>query len=434
MSELILWFSRSPEHIELERTVYVDHYGAETVAIRGKNSGAYKGAGVFQWTPGVRALTVVFVEALVRHLKQISTFLPLLEGEKGSLAFSLHYALAKQPAWLFEMFGSDEDGNANLRKILFRSSLGTNKVAVSLNEEALSASSVKVYIDRTELRSVEALERLLYELLGDEASEAQKDIPRAWVLLRSKHSSSSQKHDSQPAAKSIFEPDNIYLFEQLQYPSSSTADRLRWDQLDDQRPSSIFGRVVQAKHLFEELTYQTCDDQTRSQFEQWLATMQPYPDAEWGIDTEREGRLVPGFISSLKGHNRQFTPNGFHRTFIWRDRLTKELVATLTLGRDDRGVSESNQLDRDGTILGINVRWDLRNRGIGHYLVACINKHIIDFVKRDGKSRLIHTSNYNFGGVPWPMLKKIGYEKIASLGPVQTDFGFIPIWSKTYLA
>ncbi len=430
MSELIFWFSRSQEQIELERTIYIDN-GAEIVSIRGKSSGAYKGAGVFQWTPGVKALAIVFTRALIRQLKQVSTFLPLLEGTKGSLAFSLYYALVKQPVWLFEMFGSAIDGNAKLRKILFRSSLGTGKVAVSLNEELLSPNSIKIYIDKREIRSVEELESLVSTLLEEEKSITKMGDGENWVLSRHKSPSNMQIYNLQPTATSILDPDNIYLFEQLQFPSSSTADRLSWDNSNGQCPSTICGRIVQAKQLFEELTYQTCDDATRSQFEQWLATMQPYPDGEWGIDTEREGRLVPGFISSLKGHNKQFTSNGFHRTFIWRDRLTKELVATLTLGKDDRGVSESNQLDCDGTILGINVRWDLRNRGIGHYLVACINKHIIDFVKRDGKPRLIHTSNYNLGGVPWPMLKKIGYEVITS--PVKTDFGFIPIWAKTYL-
>lgn len=74
MSELILWFSRRQDQIELERTVYVNNTGAEIVCIRGKSSGAYKNAGVFQWTPGVRALTVVFIKALIRHLKKFLPF------------------------------------------------------------------------------------------------------------------------------------------------------------------------------------------------------------------------------------------------------------------------------------------------------------------------------------------------------------------------
>ena len=246
---------------------------------------------------------------------------------------------------------------------------------------------MKVYIGAREIRSVEELESLASILFGEEESETKMGDVRDWVLSPWRSPTSLRQYNSQPVGASLFDPDSIYLFEQLQLPSSSTADRLSWDNLNGQRPSAMCGRIVQAKHLFEELTYQTCDEWTRNQFEQWLATMQPYPDAEWGIDTEREGRVVPGFISSLRDHNRQFTPHGFYRTFIWRDRLTKELVATLTLGRDDRSVSERNKLDCDGTILGVNVRWDLRNRGIGHYLVACINRHIIDFVKREGADR-----------------------------------------------
>ena len=91
-----------------------------------------------------------------------------------------------------------------------------------------------------------------------------------------------------------------------------------------------------------------------------------------------------------------------------------------------------HQLDDDGHICGVNVRSDLRNRGIGNYMAACVTKYIMDFVNRDGKPRLIHTYNYNCGGVPWPLLQKLGYEIVSSIGQVQTDFGVLPIWSKTY--
>src|ERR1700678_3528233 len=109
MSELILWFAKSlAGSCELERSMFIGHpSGKEILSIRGKG-GALRNVGTFQWTPGVKAVSAVFVMALARHLNQIDTFLPLLEGGKASLASSLDYALSKQPEWLFYMFGADE--------------------------------------------------------------------------------------------------------------------------------------------------------------------------------------------------------------------------------------------------------------------------------------------------------------------------------------
>lgn len=64
-------------------------------------------------------------------------------------------------------------------------------------------------------------------------------------------------------------------------------------------------------------------------------------------------------------------------------------------------------------------------------MAACVNKHIMEFAKRDGRPKLIHTYNYNFSGVPWQFLKRMGFER-NPIGPVQTDFGVLPVWSHLY--
>lgn len=114
MSELSLWFAKSESGIsELERTLFTGNpVQSEIIAVRGKTAGAYRNAGTFQWTPGVKALTVVFLTAISRSTLDRKTFSPLLAGERGSLASSLDYALNKQPEWLFDMFGADEKSNA----------------------------------------------------------------------------------------------------------------------------------------------------------------------------------------------------------------------------------------------------------------------------------------------------------------------------------
>ncbi len=463
VTEIVLWFTKYQEEVQLERTLYVDSFGAEFVAVRGKTPGAYKKAGSFQWTPAVKALTIIFLTALKRNLKQIKTLLPLLEGGRGSLASSLDYALSKQPELLFNMFGSDDQGNASLKKLLFRSNSGMRRagsVGISLNEQLLDPQHIKIYVENKLITDSEELGHLTRAIINAEQDKAQIGIliyeednnsgdrcNPLWALGRSSgpiyaegfRSTDTEvlnsNNDIQPVAESNL--DNIYLFEQLQFPSSyATRDRLiHWQKRlkspGEPNPPAILGRIVQAKHLFEELTYLTCDDRTRSQFEQWIAQMMPERDAEWGLDREKDGRVIPGFLRWIQEHNTQFTPGGFYRTFFWRDRLTKEMVATLTIAPDDRGVRERHQLPGDGQLGGINVRWDLRYRGIGKYLSARIDQHILEFANRECKSKLIHTCNYNFDGAPHNILQRMNYVQ-NPIGLVKTDFGILPMWSREY--
>lgn len=434
MTELVLWFAKPQGIPQLERTLFIDPFGNEILAERGKTSRAYRNAGVFQWTPGVKALAVSFLTALVHQLKNAKTYLPLIEGERGSLAASLSYALYKQPEWLFDMFGGDESGNSRLRQLLFHSKLGTGKVAISLNEDLLPPSAIKIYLGTAEIRNVEEIERLAFEIVRDEDSDAPLQIRAPYVIPQRPAILLPYNRAAQPVPLSLSDPDNIYLFEQLQSASQATADRLGLNFIGSNgQPPAVFGRVVQAKHLFEELTYQTCDARTREQFEDWIASMTYERDGEWGIDIQRDGNVLPGFLRWIREQNNFFGSDGLYRTVFWRDRLTGEMVATATIAPDDRDVSSKYQLQGDGHVGGINVRWDLRSRGLGKYVAARMNQHIRDHAKRDGRPKVIHTYNYNFGGIPLPFLQSVGYVQHA-IGHVETDFGTLPLWSKEYLA
>jgi hypothetical protein len=177
MAELNLWFAKSEiESYELEKTFFTGNLNVpEIIAVRGKTAGAYKGAGTFQWTPGVKALVIIFLVALARHLKGTKTFLPLLEGEKGSLAASLDYALNKQPEWLFDMFGADEKSNAYLRQLLLRSNTGRRRkgpVSISLNEQILSPQSIKVYVGDVLIQDVQTLQHMAATIINSENGQA----------------------------------------------------------------------------------------------------------------------------------------------------------------------------------------------------------------------------------------------------------------------
>ncbi len=171
MTELILWFQKSwAGSCELERTMFTGHPSTiKIMSVRGKNSGAYKNAGSFQWTPGVKALAIIFLKALPQNLQENTICMPLLEGERGSLAASLDYALDKQPAWMYSMFGTDSNGNAYLRKLILRSNSGIRRggsVALSLNDRLLSPQSIEVYFKNILLKNAQEVGRLLQSITG----------------------------------------------------------------------------------------------------------------------------------------------------------------------------------------------------------------------------------------------------------------------------
>ena len=225
MAELSLWLGKSETGIcELERTLFIGNAAEpEIIAVRGKTAGAYRNAGTFQWTPGVKALSIVFLTAVSRYLKGTNTFLPLLEGERGSLASSLDYALNKQPDWLFDIFGADERGNAYLRQLLLRSNTGrrrTGPVSISLNEQLLSPQSIKIFVG---------------EALIENADELQH-LARAIIMSESQPMVELESNGRFPSIVPVSETDidDIFQYEEEYFPRShATRERLlQWHRHD----------------------------------------------------------------------------------------------------------------------------------------------------------------------------------------------------------
>lgn len=173
MAELTLWFQKSwTGSCELERTVFIENPSSIKIAsVRGKTGGAYRNMGSFQWTPGVKALVIILLKALTHGINDDTIYEPLLEGERGSLASSLDYALDKQPDWMYSMFGADNNGNAYLRKLILRSNSGIRRggtVALSLNEQLLAPQSIEVYFKNMLLKNIQESERLLQNIINKE--------------------------------------------------------------------------------------------------------------------------------------------------------------------------------------------------------------------------------------------------------------------------
>jgi hypothetical protein len=176
MSECTLWFGRSEVDgpCQLERTHFKGNpFDNEAFAVRGKTAGVYQNAGTFQWTPGVKALCIVFLNAILRHVKKEKNYLCVLQGGKGSLASSLDYALNKQPDWLFDTFGADQQGNSYLRHLLLRSNSGRRQggpVRISLNEQLLSPRAIKIYVEDALITEPGELEQLARSILESSVS------------------------------------------------------------------------------------------------------------------------------------------------------------------------------------------------------------------------------------------------------------------------
>jgi len=150
--QLTLWFAQSGNNIVLDKTCFVDYpIGSEIIAVRG--SGLKHKYGVFRWSPAVQAVSLLF-------LKHAAGEDPSLEGNSGSYASTLDYALSKQPNWLLDMFGVDDTGLSSLRTIIVRTNSEQKQpgpVRLWLDEKFLKLFSTKVYLNNQELITKEAL-------------------------------------------------------------------------------------------------------------------------------------------------------------------------------------------------------------------------------------------------------------------------------------
>jgi hypothetical protein len=176
MTQLTLDFAHDDGQIQLEKTVFRLRAEIEFIAVRGKTSGAYKCSGSFQWTPAVRAVSVFFVQALARSFEEVDSTEPTISGRRGSLASSLDYAIDKEPQWLCDMFGLDEAGKTNLRRLIFRSNPGGKRpgpVSLGLNESALPTQNITVLLNSIPVRDKVFLDRII-EILRNEPIELGK--------------------------------------------------------------------------------------------------------------------------------------------------------------------------------------------------------------------------------------------------------------------
>jgi hypothetical protein len=149
--------------------------GTTRRSIRGKSGGAYSGSGSFQWTSAVRGLA---------HLLVQTAFLPesaMIKGTGGSLAASLDYAISKQPIWLTEMFGCDQNGICLIRRMVCRTNPERKRpgpTVLAVNQRYLPAESISIYINNKKCSREELV--VLGAMLMEAPTPHVDQIARTW--------------------------------------------------------------------------------------------------------------------------------------------------------------------------------------------------------------------------------------------------------------
>jgi hypothetical protein len=144
-------------------------------SIRGKTGGAYRGSGSFQWTSAVRGLACLLVQ---------TAFLPesgILKGGGGTLAASLDYSISKQPIWLTEMFGSDQNGICLIRRLVNRTNPERKRpgpTVLGINQRFLPAESISIFMNGKKCSREDLV--VLGAMLMDSSSAAVDEIARSW--------------------------------------------------------------------------------------------------------------------------------------------------------------------------------------------------------------------------------------------------------------
>jgi serine/threonine protein kinase len=166
---------------EMWRTEFTHELYAprKLVTVRGKDEGAYPGAGSFEWSHAVRCLTGYLVRCAAwsrRKLQQVpntdspcdhnggaSAKYPLLKGVRPSAASSVLDALNKNVNWICDMFGSDSEGKAYLRDLLLWSNASVRPgepVCARLDEKRLCPCCLQVEVASNQVTEPQALDSL----------------------------------------------------------------------------------------------------------------------------------------------------------------------------------------------------------------------------------------------------------------------------------
>ena len=140
--------------------------------------------GTFQWSRAVQAVSVLLLKTKAYCVAQDRSGLPfpVIAGERNSLASSLDYALAKQPLWLLDMFGVQEDGKSTADLLFPRRNRERKRpgpVIISVEQALLRPENIAVFYNRLLVSDASALNSIEQSIAAAFAPAGEIRPPKA---------------------------------------------------------------------------------------------------------------------------------------------------------------------------------------------------------------------------------------------------------------
>lgn len=133
-------------------------------------------------------------------------------------------------------------------------------------------------------------------------------------------------------------------------------------------------------------TFATCDDAVKERFQQWALSLDPELDGECGADASGAPLPESAYLWVLKhSQSASCQPGGVYQTFIFLDRQSGEFLATGSIVPDDRDVASTYGIEGQGFWGFLNIRRDLRGRGLGTLVSAYMDEHVQRYVDALGR-------------------------------------------------
>lgn len=119
----------------------------------------------FIWSTSCMALSLLFVNAVIKETRGTQAILPLLEGDVSSPAGTIGRLLNKGiRSWLHDIFGADSSGRPLLNRIVLLGNARGRRhgpITATLRSSYLSPSAIRIFVDGVDIsKNIPALEEL----------------------------------------------------------------------------------------------------------------------------------------------------------------------------------------------------------------------------------------------------------------------------------
>jgi hypothetical protein len=138
----------------------------------------------FIWSTSCMALSLLFVNAVIKEASGIHPVLPLLEGGLSSPAGTIGRLLNKGiRSWLHDIFGADSSGRPLLNRIVLLGNARGRRhgpITATLRSSYLAPSDIRIFVDGEDIsKNVVALEELSKKLLKEFSNRKDTRLNRA---------------------------------------------------------------------------------------------------------------------------------------------------------------------------------------------------------------------------------------------------------------